>query len=653
MKPGRLLAIFAAILLLACCTRVIEETPSRIVRSFTVTFEENKAVGADGSVRFNAGEVICLWNSVNGNLIVKRVLEAKDISEGGRSAFIEFEISEDQDFFAIYPLPAENVFRISADGFTFSPSGTDGIARATGNTATGNCLLKNITSLMEYECSSLPEGCSGLRFKGNNGEKFLTDNVLIDLRNGSILKGDEKSFIDLTPKDGRNRFSIIPGVKLDKGFTIEFLSSDGKVLESVASDSAYTIGENEYIRLGDILWKELGTAEFHENGLFNIRKGCELSQSRTDANHFRIASPFQGKDKYLEFSVEAGGKLSFTNHDTGVTNPQYGKNYTMCYQESPFNMVDYRQDNGLPGQVQLAPDYVMEGIGKYIFSNENDVVKIVFPGAEYRDYRATVENVRILLDENTGRSFFHAELTPGNGVESLRYTVVKGEDPSAASPNDYVTDEGKTSVKWELEGKGSGIYTLAYETICAGKAVRKGSASAVRYDLNAMESMGWCAYTDDIFTILFSDLKPQTYRVELLRDKEEKAVFYLKNPYGNTYPSRSIFTSTSSDNVYLRIDCSKEEAVSISRQPLGCDCGYGECFIYSSAAGSLAEGKLTFPSKALKLGMEGTGEWSANLSSAFCIDMNDLQPQAPVSFVLRQKYCNFALPQPERLLVEF
>lgn len=125
----------------------------------------------------------------------------------------------------------------------------------------------------------------------------------------------------------------------------------------------------------------------------------------------------------------------------------------------------------------------------------------------------------------------------------------------------------------------------------------------------AFNLLGVGLWREDILTTFFSVGNPE-WKVEIYEDAAVKGLLYVKNVYGANCP---LFSNPSDPDEphYIIIDASDPTAVSIARQSIGVDVGYGLCSFGSIAAGTLADKVITFPAKGLIFSMadyEG-GAW--------------------------------------------
>lgn len=129
----------------------------------------------------------------------------------------------------------------------------------------------------------------------------------------------------------------------------------------------------------------------------------------------------------------------------------------------------------------------------------------------------------------------------------------------------------------------------------------------------AFNLLGTGLWREDILTTFFGVGNPE-WEVEIYEDVAVKGLLYVKNVYGANCP---LFSNPSDPDEphYIIIDASDPTAVSIARQSIGVDVGYGLCSFGSIAAGTLVDKVITFPAQGLIFSMadyEGGGWYYSN-----------------------------------------
>ncbi|MGM9747498.1 MAG: hypothetical protein ACI3ZN_01745 [Candidatus Cryptobacteroides sp.] len=135
------------------------------------------------------------------------------------------------------------------------------------------------------------------------------------------------------------------------------------------------------------------------------------------------------------------------------------------------------------------------------------------------------------------------------------------------------------------------------------------------------KSLGTGSYTDDIIGPVFG-ADPITYEVEIEESEETPGKYRLVNPYCEAFPYNEEGDWDASQDWPLIIYCDNPDQVYIPMQYTGCDWGYGNMTIVSYAYymiqyngatadqvadtfGSLKDGVITFPTKAILAGFGG------------------------------------------------
>lgn len=147
----------------------------------------------------------------------------------------------------------------------------------------------------------------------------------------------------------------------------------------------------------------------------------------------------------------------------------------------------------------------------------------------------------------------------------------------------------------------------------------------------AFNLVGTGLWREDILTTFFGVGNPE-WEVEIYEDVAVKGLLYVKNVYGANCP---LFSNPSDPDEphYIIIDASDPTAVSIARQSIGVDVGYGLCSFGSIAAGTLVDKVITFPAQGLIFSMadyeggawyysNGGGLWRLALPGAVLTDFS-------------------------------
>lgn len=423
-------------------------------------------------------------------------------------------------------------------------------------------------------------------------------------------------------------------------------------------------------------WTSLGLATFSDTFIFGGSYQVELQQNELDPSSYRLVDPYtealkteeipteDAQSPYLVFKVlKKGDKLKdvditidglvhFTSACTGFFNTanDYNKNidihhpsdFTKFQTEDTWthSYVKLRKSDDTPAIVQLAPYYYMEGLGGYDYTTKDGMITIVFPGVVIKDYSAEVAYKGRFTNAD-GDNFAVADITLGTDVETAKVAMIEGDDVDAAVSSILngsleaidVTASGTINIP----SNNNGLCSIVVVTYADGKKQEAGFTSfEFSSGTNRWNSLGMATYTDDIVAPAYQ-ADPVTYKVEVQESATEPGIYRLVNPYGEAFPYNEAGDWDASKNYYLVINAQDPKGVYIDMQNTGLNWGDGNFYVYSMAAnflakgktleeikaagvcGSLTEGVITFPAKALLFGfIEESGDlYYANNNKAF------------------------------------
>ena len=218
-------------------------------------------------------------------------------------------------------------------------------------------------------------------------------------------------------------------------------------------------------------WVSLGMATYRDNYFFENEYQAELLQNELNPHMFRLIDPMSeglekegyvaagmvktGPSEMLEFEIiqvpyvfYPGKEYEFTvktedlvYHEpfkTGVYNSTYASEMWYWHASAiaddetglEYNKVLGYQENGLPVAVQIAPfvrltEYSTGGSG-FNYTEENDFVTIIFPGAVLVDYSLSVEA------DYSVAGVTSVEFEAGKDVAEVQYVVLEGETNTIA-----------------------------------------------------------------------------------------------------------------------------------------------------------------------------------------------------------------------------
>lgn len=264
-----------------------------------------------------------------------------------------------------------------------------------------------------------------------------------------------------------------------------------------------------------VKWNSLGKGTYYDDLLSYWSKKAydpvevEFLQCDTDHSLFRIMDPYtqilsligatsaggdDDPEAYIQIKVlkkgDKVGDITCTLNDvidfgqvpTGYVHPSYAEPIYLLHPKyfaagadpaywSHSQVVSY-QENGLPGEIHLAPYYYMFALGGFNYSQYDDDIDIIFPGFVPTDYTMLLE-----ADYPSGGSTpIYMEV--GSDIKSVKYavyegtigekgaekkieTITSGEDASTTiSEFEYYEDEDIYYVNFDVTPAATGLYTV-------------------------------------------------------------------------------------------------------------------------------------------------------------------------------------------------
>ena len=345
----------------------------------------------------------------------------------------------------------------------------------------------------------------------------------------------------------------------------EAMGFDNPVTFTVAIDSAMTTpyGSGSLTVTATIPapWTSLGMGTYTDYRI-GFSKKCEIQQSDLDPSQFRVVSPYavNGLDQdvadpelYLwvlnegdsMFDVEMveDGIVYFDPCQTGNYNGNYSAYEYLLHvvnfkvgsdpAEWAWSKVVEYQENGLPGVIQIAPYYYMDGVGGFNYHTTDEVIMIVFPGFVQKDYSVEVAYAGTYTDPD-GNPGIMANVEMGADVESVRiFVAASGEEDAAIEavtsdgewPYAEITASGSAAVPFASEPS-DGSYTILAISYADGEAQKEGDAT-FKYTAPKAEKETWKAIATGTYTYtLFFGSEEEPY-------DDEGLVLYQseQNPY--------------------------------------------------------------------------------------------------------------------------
>ncbi len=187
-------------------------------------------------------------------------------------------------------------------------------------------------------------------------------------------------------------------------------------------------------------YKDLGMGSYYD-GFWEFTSKVSIKQNTENPSVFRIYGAYDpvddgNQDDYLEIRILKPGDVigditvtqsdlvfwaedfnsgyHHTNYDADVLviHP-YGFSNTHAEEFWLFNRVLEYQENGLPGEIQLAPRYYMNGVGGWNYSQRDGIVDIIFPGFAKKDFSLEVTTLGVMTDwEKNASLALNATLGP-------------------------------------------------------------------------------------------------------------------------------------------------------------------------------------------------------------------------------------------------
>lgn len=368
-------------------------------------------------------------------------------------------------------------------------------------------------------------------------------------------------------------------------------------------------------------WKSLGMGKFADAFLggpyyFEV----EILQNELEPNYFRVMRPYAGllssvvTDPYLEFFILPAGSefagqttdaeyVIFKDYSTGQWNSNYAEDiyalHPYRFGRTPdkwtYNVVLDYQENGLPGEVSLAPIYYLFNEGSGWDKTTANTISILFPGYERPDYSATLEFDSVVAKPDSG-IYATGNLTLGNNATNVKAIVMPAEVDAAAVADAIAAGElegvdvkaGRIEVPFDAEELGGNNFKIIVTVLVNGAVKNIATASFEYYEegKNPWQSIGTGFFTDDIVAPLFSS-EAATYEVEILENTENPGLYRIMNPYSNSvYPYAQ--NDCAPEGLYLEVNAIDAEGIYIQQQSLGFDWGYGEFSFVSEGARYLA-----------------------------------------------------------------
>lgn len=355
-------------------------------------------------------------------------------------------------------------------------------------------------------------------------------------------------------------------------------------------------------------------------------KNVEIYQNTENRNEYRIKAPFDQiaaemaeedqdpglnghQSKWLTFTVLQPGQeiagftitqkdlVYFPELNTGYFHSSYSADVLMLHpwefsslrseSNGAWNKVLSWQENGLPGQVQLAPYYYMDGIGGWNQTKKDGVVMITFPDYVPKDYTMTL-NYEGVFTNPEGVTSAVASIELGEDATNVVAVVVSADDDASAVADAIAAgDLEGTEVSGDYatapipEGM-SGKLQMVVVVLDDGVAKVVDSVFFEYYGGGAdpWTSLGIGYWVDDVVVPIYTEAgQPYTYQVEIQESTETPGLYRVVNAYG---PVAAAFQVSGGDK-NIEINAEDPNYVYILPQEIGMDLGYGAISIASPA----------------------------------------------------------------------
>lgn len=369
----------------------------------------------------------------------------------------------------------------------------------------------------------------------------------------------------------------------------------------------------------------LGKGTLVEDYLWGYSCSVTIAQNQENKNVFRVygaSAPVENggaTSPYLELTVCQPGEtyrgvtvtqndlVYFADYNSGYHHSSYDAD-VMFYHPSKFtntnpedfwlhNRVLAYQEDGTPGQIQLAPRYYMDGVGGWNPSQNDGVIVITFPGFQPKDYSATLAAQGVFTDLS-GNVFAQAIVELGDDATNVKAVVIEADaDPEAVA-------DAIAAGELEAYDVTSGIINVPIPEGLSGKlqivlvvldeegAVKTISASPFEYYGGAAspwQSIGIGLYTEDFVGSLFG-VDPVTYEVEIEENNDTPGLYRMIYPYDGKFPHNADGDWDTSATYNVEVNAEDPEGVYILPQSIGIDWGYGPTAIASMGGYYLASG---------------------------------------------------------------
>ena len=388
----------------------------------------------------------------------------------------------------------------------------------------------------------------------------------------------------------------------------------------------------------DYPYTSIGTGKMLDQFIYDDETYFNVEICRNDMvpNMYRIMAPYdemleeggykpgyynQGPSEYMELTILPAGSeyadqtltqeyVHFSDTRTGYYISNYDYNdgsstdgevwalFPACLSNSRDqsywvnNIVAEYQDNGLPGEIVLAPRYYIFGVGGWSRVDVYGCISILFPGYVKADYSLGVTYAGVFTAPD-GTVSAVADVEAGSDATDLRAIVWSQDDDASAIADAIAAGEleaesveaGRIQVAFDPVELGSQLQLIVV-AVAEGEAKNVATANFEYYTgADPWETLGTGYYTDDLVASVFGE-EPPTYEVEIMYNSET-GIYRLMNAYSNSvYPYAD--NDCAEEGSYIEVNAKNPNGVYIDKQELGFNWGYGDMAIQTWGARYLA-----------------------------------------------------------------
>ena len=384
----------------------------------------------------------------------------------------------------------------------------------------------------------------------------------------------------------------------------------------------------------DYEWVSLGKGKYYDLFLFEEAQEVEILQCTGIPNMYRIVDPYTDApfqdgidvlyDQSSEIDITIYGKddtfagqtigydglvgyddihtgtdvgydvevvvyhpgAGFKNHDTPDT---WSYNKVLVYQDVESNGVK------LPGQVQIAPYYYMDGVGGWNYADANASdggIIITFPGYNPKDYEINIAYMGRLTDAKEN-DYVQANISFGADVESVKYALVTKDQVEATiagiADGSIEAEELTAAGTVNIAAEESGTYYLVVVAFAGGEAVANDAVKIV-FSASGDVKEKWTALYIGTYAYTTKDY---TDRYGGVWDGEIEAVLYQSESDATRYKIAPWADLTGEDGLVFTMD--SEGTLVVDEVYTGyTDDTYGEVFATDFVTGEVDEIPSTY-----------------------------------------------------------